>query len=253
MDRHKLPIFPFILVSLSIHLVLLTFLLNIEQKAPEADSVEEVKFKITKISPPEQGIADQKEIEPLSEPGAVETTDSTTKIDEKIIRAYEPVPPQKTVVREPAESVELPKVILENDSIAKMSPKSLIPSYDELNKIIDDYQKEHPDKSANVTMSIGDPNNLQYISYLTRIKRKIEAVFKYPPLARESRLTGVTNIFFIIEKNGSLGHIAMINSSNFKILDDGAMRALLKAAPFEPIPKEFDADEFRINGFFIYN
>ena len=67
------------------------------------------------------------------------------------------------------------------------------------------------------------------------------------------RLDRRLQIFFVIEKNGSLGHIAMINSSNFKILDDGAMRALLQAAPFEPIPKEFNKEEFRINGFFIYN
>ncbi|MFA6148479.1 MAG: TonB family protein [bacterium] len=93
---------------------------------------------------------------------------------------------------------------------------------------------------------------IQYISWYASIKRKIENVWNYPYEAAAAGIQGELSLDFVIARNGKVDSINLIYSSGSKILDDEAILAIRKAAPFDPIPKEYNIPSLRIRGRFVY-
>ncbi|RMG59410.1 MAG: energy transducer TonB [Deltaproteobacteria bacterium] len=94
--------------------------------------------------------------------------------------------------------------------------------------------------------------SIQYISYFASIKRKIELVWQYPFDAIQRGLQGETVVDFSIGKDGKLRKVELVESSGFSLLDDEAVEAIKKAAPFGPIPKQYKIDALNIRAHFIY-
>jgi|GEM_PF-2792237 len=95
--------------------------------------------------------------------------------------------------------------------------------------------------------------NYKYASYMAHIKRQVESVWIYPEEAIEKGESGVLFLFFIIDRNGSLKEVKLLNSSGYKILDDAAIEALKDAAPFPPFPKRFDMYRLKVYASFRYD
>ena len=92
----------------------------------------------------------------------------------------------------------------------------------------------------------------KYVSYSSRIKRKLELAWEYPIKAREKEIQGRLTLMFSILEDGKLAGILLVQSSGFQILDDGAMRAVKFAAPFYPIPRNMGIDKLNIITTFEY-
>ena len=92
----------------------------------------------------------------------------------------------------------------------------------------------------------------RYASYLHKVKRKIELVWEYPPLAGEMGIQGRLFVKFEIDRNGHLKMIKLLKSSGAKILDDEAIRAIKEAAPYPPFPKDFKIKSIKIHACFDY-
>ncbi|MCX7991178.1 MAG: energy transducer TonB [Proteobacteria bacterium] len=92
----------------------------------------------------------------------------------------------------------------------------------------------------------------KYWSYLEKVKRKVEAVWRYPEVARERGIGGRLKISFTIGRDGKIENKMLIQSSGYAFLDDAAMKALKDASPLAPFPKEWDVDKINIDGTFIY-
>ena len=82
--------------------------------------------------------------------------------------------------------------------------------------------------------------------YHSMIRRKIESTWYYPQEAREKELQGKLSLKFSILADGSLTGLQLIQSSGFLALDDGALKSVLYAAPFSPIPKKMGIDKLNI-------
>jgi periplasmic protein TonB len=93
---------------------------------------------------------------------------------------------------------------------------------------------------------------IQYISYFAGIKRKIELVWQYPYDAQIAGIQGELVVEFTIGRDGRLASVDLVQGSGRKILDDEAISAIRKAAPYDPIPKEYKIPELKIRGHFIY-
>jgi len=93
---------------------------------------------------------------------------------------------------------------------------------------------------------------IQYISYFASIKRKIELVWQYPYDAAVQGIQGSLDIDFVIGRNGKLESITLVRGSGYTILDNEAIRSIQKAAPFDPIPAEYDIPNLQIQGKFVY-
>ncbi|HWS15041.1 MAG TPA: energy transducer TonB, partial [Candidatus Methylomirabilis sp.] len=93
---------------------------------------------------------------------------------------------------------------------------------------------------------------IQFISYFASIKRKIENVWNYPYEAATAGIQGELTLDFVIARNGKVDSIDLIRGSGSKILDDEAIRSIRKAAPFDPIPKDYNIPNLLIRGRFVY-
>lgn len=92
----------------------------------------------------------------------------------------------------------------------------------------------------------------KYWSYLEKVKRKVEAVWRYPEIAKERGISGRLKIAFTIGKDGKIDNKVLLQSSGYSFLDDAAMKALKDASPLAPFPKEWDIEKINIDGTFIY-
>ena len=69
---------------------------------------------------------------------------------------------------------------------------------------------------------------------------------------RGRALAGKLKLRFVLREDGSLSRMELLDSSGYRILDDEAMAAVTKAAPFNPFPPGFKQKLLRIDGTFIY-
>ena len=93
---------------------------------------------------------------------------------------------------------------------------------------------------------------IQYISYFASIKRKIELVWQYPQEAVNAGLQGELTVDFVIGRTGALESVELLQGSGYKILDEEALGSIRKAAPYNPIPKQYGIPNLRIRAHFIY-
>lgn len=94
--------------------------------------------------------------------------------------------------------------------------------------------------------------NLKYLSYSSRIKRKIESMWEYPSEARREENQGRLTLMFSILRSGNLAELRLLQPSGFRVLDKGAMNAVRHAAPYCPIPHKMGIDKLNIIATFEY-
>ncbi len=97
-----------------------------------------------------------------------------------------------------------------------------------------------------------DTTASKYISYFKHIRDKIYLVWRYPPEAAAAGISGVVRILFVIDRDGSLKDVRVLESSGYSILDKAAVQAIIAAAPFGPFPRDWTEKELRIRARFIY-
>jgi len=97
-----------------------------------------------------------------------------------------------------------------------------------------------------------DVKEMRYLTYLRRLRERIESIWIYPPDAAAKGIYGDLIIKFAIKKNGKLGSVELIRTSGHKDLDDAALRALRDADPFWPLPDEWGMEAYTIQGHFVY-
>lgn len=94
--------------------------------------------------------------------------------------------------------------------------------------------------------------SLPYSPYLASVKRKIEGLWGYPAEAKARGVTGELLVGFTILSDGRLKRLDLLKTSGFSILDEAALGAIRKAAPYAPFPKRMDLDRLHITASFLY-
>ena len=94
--------------------------------------------------------------------------------------------------------------------------------------------------------------DIKYTSYLKRIKRKIEDIWIYPQAAFEREEEGIAVIRFSIGEGGDLTSSRVLESSGHNYLDQGALDVVRSAAPFDPLPREFNISQLNVIARFQY-
>lgn len=77
--------------------------------------------------------------------------------------------------------------------------------------------------------------------YLAEVARKIERNKEYPRLARAGGIEGRATVRFQLLANGHIRPPEVAHSSGHAILDQSALKAVNRAAPFAPPPVEISA------------
>ena len=95
-----------------------------------------------------------------------------------------------------------------------------------------------------------DTRDYRFVSYFAHIRKMIYENWRWPREAR--RYTGKLKLRFVIRSDGRLIRVKLLDSSGYKILDDEALSAIAKAAPFKPFPRDIAKKTLVINGKFSY-
>lgn len=91
---------------------------------------------------------------------------------------------------------------------------------------------------------VADPQILK--GYLGVIQRKIERAKEYPDIARRAGNQGKVKVQFTILKDGRIENPVLIEEAPYRILNEEALAALHRAAPFERLPDEIGKDSLNV-------
>ncbi len=69
------------------------------------------------------------------------------------------------------------------------------------------------------------------------IRDSIRGNLRYPMLARKRGWSGQVEVAFTITPDGTINGLKILTSSGFSVLDDQALAAIRRAAPFSPPPR----------------
>ena len=135
----------------------------------------------------------------------------------------------------------------------KPKGKPNLPQFDLSDEIADRIAKkslsdEDLEKEKGETISL-DTRDFRYASYFAHIKRRIQNAWIWPLEAQKNR--GKLLLRFKLKKNGALEEVRLIKSAGVRILDDLAMAAVTKAAPFNPFPEGLERKS--ITATFVYD
>ena len=95
-------------------------------------------------------------------------------------------------------------------------------------------------------------NETPYDDYLTRLRQRIDREWRYPPEAGFHEGVGTVVIRFSISGRGDCTDALVLKSSGNHHLDGESLRAVLSAAPFEDLPKEYNLNRLNVIAEFNY-
>ena len=131
---------------------------------------------------------------------------------------------------------EIPPVELKREEKDLPKLSQLLPTMEELAEQVRREERIR-DVEEGETISL-DTREFKYLSYFSKLKDKIRMVWEYPKSARMAGLEGRLLVRFVINDDGSLRYVEVMRSSGIPVLDDAALRAVRKAAPFPPVPED---------------
>ncbi|HZR46224.1 MAG TPA: TonB family protein [Candidatus Manganitrophaceae bacterium] len=120
-------------------------------------------------------------------------------------------------------------------------------SLDRLAKVFSDREPAAPKDAVSI-----NTEELKYFSYLLKVKNRIEYIWRYPVAAAERRMEGDLFLNFTIQRNGTVTDVSVVSTSGFELLDQEAVRAIIAASPFAPLPDAWNEDHITITGHFLY-
>lgn len=220
-----------------------------EQPLEETDSApEEMERVAEKSTVVDKEFAPRPAPKPAIPPSTSTPVESATILpapdEERTDKKTKDKPKPETKLDAEAKTIEteMPLDVLAETKVdeqeeAKQLPavSELIPSYDNLARQVSDSQPQR-DIEEGEEISL-NTTELKYLSYFSKLKDRIQMVWKYPEAAKVTGLQGRLVLKFVLNSDGSLRELRVVTSSGIDILDDAAIKAIRKAAPFYAIPK----------------
>jgi TonB family protein len=111
--------------------------------------------------------------------------------------------------------------------------------------------KPLPEGGREDTVDISS-SDVKYAAYLLGVKKKILRFWTYPVAAYDKNEEGVVVIRISIDANGTLSQAALMTSSGFVNLDSSTLNIIRAAAPFQPLPGQYELSRLHIIASFRY-
>jgi protein TonB len=133
----------------------------------------------------------------------------------------------------------------------RLTTRDLMPSRDDVARLDQPLGTASEGIREGETVSL-NTQEFKYYAYFSHIKKQIEMAWNYPMEAQEKNWGGRLSVVFIVEEDGWVSSVKLINSSGYEILDDAAIRAINFASPFNPIPETIGVERLKISASFEY-
>jgi len=83
--------------------------------------------------------------------------------------------------------------------------------------------------------------------YLAALAARINRSKFYPRASRRLGEEGMVVVSFVIQRNGELTDLSIVESSGHRRLDEAALKTLQRVSPFEKIPEAIDREQWPIS------
>lgn len=122
-----------------------------------------------------------------------------------------------------------------------LASKPDMPAESEIERAKVKTQNEHakpvePTSIAKAERRISTAGNALVSEYRSAVRRKLRQSAEYSNTARWSGMYGTTVVRFVVQAGGEVSATQVVRSSGNVILDEAALDAIRRAAPFPPIP-----------------
>ncbi len=230
---------------------------------PEAKKPRETPAR--RLGP--QDLEVQKETAPTGQdtddmrPSAVAPPPQPPRPKPKTERPKTAEPPPRPVVARPAEKAPAPATEREpQESPTEAAPAKPLPALESLlqlpqttesrieSQLRQKYRKDVEEGDA-VWL---DMEKDILISFFQRFRTNIYGVWNYPRKAAERGEEGTCLLRVTVRRNGSVESVKLMESSGSATLDQEAIRAVWKGAPYGPLPRAYEEEKLSIFAFFQY-
>lgn len=90
------------------------------------------------------------------------------------------------------------------------------------------------------------------LSFFQRLRDNIYLVWGYPERSKARREEGTCLLEIVVNRDGSLNQVRLLESSGYPLLDEAALEAVRKGAPFGRLPRAYQKESIRILANFRY-
>lgn len=144
------------------------------------------------------------------------------------------------------EQIKNPKEIYDIPTKLNLSPSlGNLAQWDQRRRI--DLQRS----SREISLDL-NTKKIKYAAYFGIIKQGIRDSWTDPLLVKHSKTTRTLLLSFSIDKHGKLINIVILRPSGREILDQAAIDAIRRAAPFPPLPGDWQLERLNISTAFEY-
>jgi TonB family protein len=112
-------------------------------------------------------------------------------------------------------------------------------------------EKPLPEGGREDTVDIGS-SDIKYAAYLAGVKKKIMPLWKSSEAYKKND-NGIVGIKISLDADGSLAQLSLISTSGFPGLDQGTLDIVRAAAPFQPLPLQYELSRLHITASFRYS
>jgi len=145
---------------------------------------------------------------------------------------------------------------IESDNDSKQAQDNIMVQEERLRKQIatletqlSQRQQVYATQSKALTIDSNSTTKGAAADYINTFREYVERVgnLNYPAQARAQSITGDVRLMVIINNDGTIKAISLLESSGSRILDEGAKQSVRKAAPFGKFTKDMrDIPELRV-------
>lgn len=233
---------------------------ELDLPVPERETPRETPAK--RLGPTDQVV--KKEVAPKGEapedltPAVVSRPAPAVKPRPQVKPAPAPKPPE-TVMRRPT-AEKAPPAPQESQEVPKPRPdlKTLMAATNLAAQNVAEQQIDEWRRKYRADVEEGDAVWLDtekdiLISFFQRFRNNIYGVWNYPARAAERRQEGTCLLKVTVNRDGTVQTIRLMESSGHGALDDEAIAAVRKGAPYGHLPRAYKGDSLNIFAFFQYN
>jgi protein TonB len=131
--------------------------------------------------------------------------------------------------------------------------KILLPTTSQLTDSYAKGQQQYIDDDIDLGEALDiDSRNTRWVGYFSHLRTAIEYVWIYPNESVMRGQEGEARVLFVIQEDGSVSKVRLLQSTGFKNLDNAILEAIKLAAPFPPLPKNAEKSRLPVTGTFRY-
>ena len=180
-----------------------------------------------------------KEPVPVSAPAVASTVGTTPSVAEA--EGPEETLPETATPEEPTSEAPTPETIKQEGPSAEELEAQRLATEAQARAAAEETERERQEQMRRVEQQLAES------AYYRNVLSVANGNVKYPRSALKRQLQGVTRINMVLDREGNLTAAQISETSEHPALDKAALKAAQSAAPYPPLPKVLDGNEFEFD------